>query len=336
MSRLLLLCAALYTCWPAGGVCQPHASEGVGRLQALHNSEGLALETFDVFANGIRLPGADGLSFRKGTPFVDVEDGAQVTVVVRSRTVAADTLAVASYVAESGFDHRVLIEGTREALVARVSRTRAFFILGGGEPRVTIGVHNGSTGIGSFAYDAYATDGSGVVNFGANAGELPVHFSFPAGQYVIRVRLPGFPQRAYSAADFQVPPGETALFFASGSYAVPGAPFGLFVLTDSGAVVSLPLGGVASEPSPLADVMAAWPNPARSGLSVSVGALAAQPGARLEAFDARGRQVWAGPDGLAPGHVVRLEVSVWPAGRYVLRLRGTTGAAQQTSVVVVH
>lgn len=329
LSAALLACAL----WAMPGSAQDvQSASAPGRLQVLHNAADLAPERLDVYVNGLLLPGADGLAFRTGTPFAPVAAGTAVTVVVKAHPSAAggDTLAVASYVAESGLDHRVIVEGARQGLTAQAFPDGGTF--SPAERRVHLSLYNGASDGSALGYDLYVSSGSGVFNDAVRPDERPKRFIVPVDDYTIRARLSGFAERLYTQADLRIPVRQTAMFFASGAAGSATAPLGLFVLFDDGSAVPLLLTAVASEDAPpQAASVAAWPNPAWSRLSVAVGPLA---GAHLEVVDFQGRRVWSGAP--SPTGPLTLDVSGWAAGRYAVRVRGPLGTIGQTSVTVVH
>lgn len=329
-SRAALLALAL---WAAPGIAQDAQSAAApGRVQVLHNAAGLAAERLDIYVNGLLLPGADGLAFRTGTLFAPVVAGTLVTVVVTVDTSPTDTLAVATYVAESGLDHRVVVEGGRQSLTAQAFPGGAAF--GPGENRVSLSLYNGSADDSILGYDLYRSSGSGVFNDSVSPSDRPKRFVVPVDDYNIRARLSGFPERLYTPADFHVPVRQTALFFASGSRTSGTAPLGLFVLFDDGSVVPLPLdAAVAAAAPPPAIAFRAWPNPARSRLWLAVGTLTE---AQVDVLDLQGRRVWSSPSAPSRGGQLSVDVSTWPAGRYVARVRSPLGVSGQASVTVVH
>ena len=142
----------------------------------------------------MRTEALDDVAFRTATPYLDVEAGRVVTVVV-----AADTstglgrgLAVAAFVAEAGVDHQVIIEGLArpfsfggipdpgsKQLAARVIRRGpASYRIEAGEQRIEMAFTHGAPDMPRFSFDIRSWTGAGVFGLQAEFGDV-TRASFP-------------------------------------------------------------------------------------------------------------------------------------------------------------
>ena len=328
------------------------------RLQIVQNVPDPALPAADVYVNEVRGPGLDDLPFLSATPYVEVEPGRVVSVVVAADTSTgvAGALALGAFVAESGVDYQAVIDGVadrfargpdgqRTSVAVRVVRRGApgITILAGGG-RIRLAFHHGSPDTPAYRYDAYSYTGAGVFGFTAPYGST-VEVDYPGADVHYRASVPGHPRVDLHHERLDVHAGESALVMLSG-FSDPGAAgggpgLGFYVVRESGAVDPVDGFGVATDPAPPsadaggAGVVSVAPNPARGAVALDVPGWRAPAAARLDVTDVQGRRVWTGSAVVGAGRPARVSVAGLPPGVYLVRVVADGGAVAQGRMVVV-
>ena len=331
-------------------VALPTAAQAPARVQIIHNAPDPALATVDVYLNETRTEALDDFAFRTATPYLPVEAGRVVTVVV-----AADTstgigrgLAVGAFVAEAGVDHQVIIEGLAQPfsfegvpdpgskrLAARVIRRGPANVQIGGGARIEMAFTHGAPDMPSYGFDVRSWTGAGIFGLRAEYGDL-TRASFPGSDVHYRFRMPGQPETDLDAVRMDVHAGQSALLMLSGFFdpqtAPDGRALGYFVVREDGAVESV-WGDAYSTPGesrPEASGRSAVtvsPNPATVRAAVEL----PEPGSAVEVFDVRGRRMVTDR---APGPRFQFETGQWPAGVYVVRVTSRDGAVSTARFTV--
>ncbi len=336
----LLLAAAL-----------PVAAQAPGRVQIIHNSPDPALATVDVYLNEVKTERLDNLAFRTATPHLDVEAGRVVTVVVAADTSTglAGAYAVGAFVAESGVDHQVVIDGLLQpyafdlgagagerALRARVIRRAPGAVrIGAGQARIEMAFYHGSPDATAFGYDVRSWTGAGVFGLRADYGSV-TRASFPGADVHYRFRMPGQPETDLDHTRLGVHAGQSALLMLSGfaDASEPDRPALSYVVVREDGTVASVWGDAYSTPlAPRPDVAVAVsvaPNPATDRAVVTIPTAFA--GALVDAFDARGRRVLSAR---VTGSMAVMDTQHWPAGTYALRLTSEAGAVATARFTVV-
>ena len=314
-------------------------SQGVGRIQVVHTSPDLALETLDVYLDDELRPELDGLGFREATPWMEFPAGKAVSVVV-TRAGSDDQIpyiGTQTVVVEDSIDHYILIDGILQNVdapqpgiafrVGRLRLSRRGGITFGPDPldRYTrVGVYHASPDMGTFTYDLFKSVGGGglVMQNPVGYGQASGFISLPAGDYVFRPsRIPEFGNFVVSSTQVAANGGgDTVLLFFSGyvdgeARGLPG--LGLHAVLGDGTVrdmyaIAIP---TAESPARAGVALRVAPNPVRGRASVQIER--EMPGRfYVDVSDALGRIVWRsadvsvaagevdlplGTDGLAPG-----------------------------------
>lgn len=322
----------------------PAAAQAPARIQIIHNSPDPELATVDVYLNEVKTDRLDDVAFRTATPYLDIESGRVVSVVVAADTSqgVAGAFAVGAFVAESGTDYQVVIDGLlrpfefdleadprSRALEARViRRTPGRIQIGAGEHRIEMAFYHGSPDAPVFGYDVRSWTGSGIFGLSATYGSV-TKASFPGSDVHYRFRMPNQPETDLDHDRLNVHAGQSALLMLSGFFSTDDGPerpaLGYFVVREDGTVESV-WGDAFSTPteqrpaSPVALAVTVAPNPARDRVVIAVPALFV--GARVEVFDVRGRRVLS--ERSTNGSQV-IETGQWPMGVYTVRLTAETG-----------
>ena len=327
-----------------------------GRVQIIHNAPDPALATVDVYLNEVRAEGLDDLAFRTATPYLAVEGGRVISVVIAADTSMgfAGPLAVGAFVSESGIDHQVIIEGLAEPyafapnpggasprLTVRVLRRGpASFRIEAGDPRIEMAFYHGSPDAPAYPYDVRSWTGSGIFGLHADYGSS-IRASFPGADVHYRFTLPGQSRVDLDAERLNVHAGQSALLMLSGFYDPAqnqqGPALGLFVVREDGAVESVwgDAYSTAAASGPEADArqgLVVSPNPVRDRAVLTL-ARPAGAGATVEVFDARGRSVLREP--APPSGPLAVATGGWPAGTYLVRVTTPNGLLASGRFTVV-
>ena len=317
-----------------------------GRVQIVHNAPDPALATVDVYLNEVRAEGLDDFAFRTATPYLPVEPGRVVSVVVAADTSTGlgGALAVGAFVSESGVDHQVIVEGLAEPyafapnpggatprLTVRVLRRGpAGFRIEPGDPRIEMAFYHGSPDAPAYPYDVRSWTGAGIFGLHADYGSS-VRASFPGADVHYRFTLPGQPRVDLDAERLDVHAGQSALLMLSGFYDPAqnrqGPALGLFVVHEDGAVASVwgDAYSTAAATTPVTSAdhgLTVSPNPVRDRAVLTL-ARPAGAGGTVEVFDAQGRRVLRAP--APPSGPLAVATGGWPAGTYLVRVSTPDG-----------
>jgi hypothetical protein len=332
----------------------PAAGQAPGRVQIIHNSPDPALATVDVYLNEVRTGALDDVAFRTATPYLEVEAGRVVSVVVAADTSTGlnGALAVGAFVSESGVDHQVIVDGLRRPyefglgtdaslrrLKVRVLRRGPGQIrIEDGGARIEMAFYHGSPDIPLFDYDIYSWTGAGVFGLGASYGSA-VTASFPGSDVHYRFRISGQPETDLDHDRLGVHTGQSALLMLSGffdSASTPERPaLGYFVVREDGTVESVwgDAYSTPAEPHPFPTTalsVTVAPNPASDRAVVTVPQLLV--GALVEVFDTLGRRVLSER---STGASLTVRTGQWPTGLYTVRLTNGRGAVASGRFTVV-
>ncbi|MBN1340927.1 MAG: DUF4397 domain-containing protein [Bacteroidales bacterium] len=327
----------LWVALPQGGdlVELPVFTQGIARVQVIHNSADLAAETVDVWLNDALL--LDNFTFRTASPFIDAPAGVNLTISIKDQnsTSPENPIWTNDYLLADGETYILVANGIVSATGYDPVQPFDIYVYGMGREAAS-GMNNTDVLVFHGSTDAPVVD---VVETGVGAGTIVDDMGY--GEYFGYLELPNADYKlavrdqsgTTTVATYSAPlnsldlAGQSITVMASG-FLTPGnnsngEEFGLWVsLASGGELIPLSISLGVNDRTVTIDDFNVYPNPAGNFINVNY-TLNENAEIILEVIDLLGKTVISRTEGQTAeiSNTVSLDLGGLKNGMYFVNLR---------------